>query len=38
MDLDDVHILEEHHSESEYVSYQESQSVKLANVAAGKAT
>ena len=38
VDSDDIHILEEHHSESEYVSYQESQSIKLANVAAEKAT
>ena len=38
VDLDDVYILEEHHSENEYVSYQESQSIKLANVAAEKAT
>ena len=36
VDSDDVHILEEHHSESEYVSYQESQSIKLANVVAEK--
>ena len=38
VDSDDVHILEEHHSESEYVSYQESQSLKLANIVAEKAT
>ena len=38
VDSDDVHILEEHHSESEYVSYHDSQSIKLANVVAEKAT
>ena len=32
VDSDDVHILEEHHSESEYVSYHDSQSIKLTNV------
>ena len=38
LDLEDVHILEEHHSESEYVSYRDSQSIKLANMAVEKAT
>ena len=38
LDLEDVHILEEHHSESEYVSYHDSQSIKLANMAVEKAT
>ena len=38
VDSEDIHILEEYHSESEYVSYQESQSIKLANVVAEKAT
>ena len=38
VDSEDVHILEEYHSESEYVSYQESQSIKLDNVVAEKAT
>ena len=31
LDSDDVHILEEHHAESEYVSYHNSQSIKLAH-------
>ena len=34
----DVHILEEHHSESEYARYHDSQSIKLANMTAEKAT
>ena len=40
VDSDNVHILEEYHLESEYVSYQESQCIKLAklNVVAEKAT
>ena len=39
LDLEDVHILEEHHSESEYRSYHDSQSVKCDDmVAANKAT
>ena len=38
VDSEDIHILEEYHSESEYVSYQESQSIKFANVVAEKAT
>jgi hypothetical protein len=37
-DSDDVHILEEHHSESEYVGYHDSQSIKLADVVAKNAT
>ena len=36
LDSEDVHILEEHHSESEYVSYHDSQSIKLADVIAKK--
>ena len=35
---DDIHILEEHHSESEYARYHDSQSIKLAIMTAEKAT
>jgi hypothetical protein len=38
LDSEDIHILEEHHSESEYVGYHDSQSIKLADVVAEKAT
>ena len=38
LDLDDVHILEEHHTESEYVSYHDSQSIKCGDMIVENAT
>ena len=38
LDLEDIHILEEHHTESEYVSYHNSQSIKRGDKIAENAT
>ena len=38
MESDDIDILEEHHSESEYARYHDLQSKKLTNITAEKAT